>query len=691
MRRSKSGARSTIARAVSAVLFGLLVPMLALAVPAAASAATYTVNTLADSPASAVECQGGPGDCSLRQALDRAVSGDTVNVPANPSAYLVTSGAIPVLGGITVQGAGAASTTISGGGADQVFNMLGGPVLTISNLTITQAHNGTGKEGGGAITGRSKALIDNLTLEGVTISNSDSTLGYGGAVEIAGNLVIRHSRFEGDSTTGLATGGGGALDVFSGEGSLTISDSVFTGDSTNAAHHGGGAILVENGATLSLAASTFSGDIAAEGGSGGAIQLDKATSATIYDSTFAGNAAGSGGAIDTEGSTLTLVNDTLAGNAAELGANLTTATATTTAENTIFAAASGGGEDCSGKVTTAGHNLEDVSPSTCGLSEGSGDLIGFKPGLGPLADNSSQDPTAGGPAQTLALAASSPAVGAGAAAGCTTVGSADERGFPRPGIVGSGCDIGAYELLAAIPTATQLTASNATVTAGAPVTLSASVVSMRSLPGAVPAAGGTVEFRDGLASLGSVALDASGHATLTSSTLAVGIHGITAVYSGDALHAASGTAPIIESVLAVPVPAPLISGVGQAHRTWREGGRLAALARTRRPPVGTSFSFALNTASTVVFAFTHEVAGRRVGARCVAPTRRNRHRRGCRRTVTAATLTFAGVAAGAHRLAFQGRLSRSRRLAPGSYTLLITATNATGRAGGRISFTIVKG
>src|SRR5919201_3479249 len=93
------------------------------AVSSAQAAATYTVNTTADNPPSGSECSGVAGDCSLRQALDKAVSGDTVVVPASATPYAVTDGLITVLGGVTVQGAGAGSTTISGGGTSQIFEI----------------------------------------------------------------------------------------------------------------------------------------------------------------------------------------------------------------------------------------------------------------------------------------------------------------------------------------------------------------------------------------------------------------------------------------------------------------------------------------------------------------------------------------------------------------------------------------
>ena len=135
---------------------------------------------------------------------------------------------------------------------------------------------------------------------------------------------------------------------------------------------------------------------------------------------------------------------------------------------------------------------------------------------------------------------------------------------------------------------------------------------------------------------------------------------------------------------------PSLSAVGQSHRRWREGRRLARLARKRKPPVGTTFSFTLNEQARVSLAFTQRRAGRRVKGRCVAPTKRNRHKRACRRTVPRGTLTFAAHP-GVNKVSFQGRTSRTRKLKPGRYTVTVTASNSAGRSSPKtLSFTIVK-
>jgi hypothetical protein len=135
--------------------------------------------------------------------------------------------------------------------------------------------------------------------------------------------------------------------------------------------------------------------------------------------------------------------------------------------------------------------------------------------------------------------------------------------------------------------------------------------------------------------------------------------------------------------------APVIMHASQSHRTWREGRRAAKISR-RRPPVGTTFSFTLNEGANVAFSFTRKASGRRVRGRCLAPTHGNRHRRSCTRSLTVGSLSFL-ARIGVNRVLFQGSLSRAKRLAPGTYTLLITATSPAGlrSATSALTFTIV--
>jgi hypothetical protein len=74
----------------------------------------------------------------------------------------------------------------------------------------------------------------------------------------------------------------------------------------------------------------------------------------------------------------------------------------------------------------------------------------------------------------------------------------------------------------------------------------------------------------------------------------------------------------------------------------------------------------------------------------VAMTRTNKRKPKCARTI--ASLSFANLPAGATRVVFDGRVSRSKKLKPGLYTLVITAINAAGQrsAPALLRFTIVK-
>jgi hypothetical protein len=87
-------------------------------------------------------------------------------------------------------------------------------------------------------------------------------------------------------------------------------------------------------------------------------------------------------------------------------------------------------------------------------------------------------------------------------------------------------------------------------TSGSPSLLGSSVVFSASVPaGANGQPTGTVDFLDNGTEFGTGTLDGSGNTTLTSSTLALGLHPITAVYIGDSLNAGSASAVVTQDVL----------------------------------------------------------------------------------------------------------------------------------------------
>jgi hypothetical protein len=95
---------------------------------------------------------------------------------------------------------------------------------------------------------------------------------------------------------------------------------------------------------------------------------------------------------------------------------------------------SGSGPDCSGTITSLGHNLVQ-SAAGCGLAAAAGDIVGRASGLQVFGDH-------GGPTETYSLRRRSPAIDAGDGAAC---GLSDQRGVARP--AGAACEIGAFELV----------------------------------------------------------------------------------------------------------------------------------------------------------------------------------------------------------------------------------------------------
>ncbi len=166
-----------------------------------------------------------------------------------------------------------------------------------------------------------------------------------------------------------------------------------------------------------------------------------------------------------------------------------------------------------------------------------------------------------------------------------------------------------------------------------------------------------------------------------------------------------GTAPQVQITYNPPPPVPVqpapitaqtgskpvVSAAKESARTWRAGSALAKLsAKTRRPPVGTTFSFSLNTQATVTLSFNRVLTGRKVGRRCLAQTRANAKHKSCKRTVAAGKLSLAAHSGG-NRVTFQGRISAAKKLKPGRYAVTLLASNAAGASAPQtLEFTIVK-
>jgi CSLREA domain-containing protein len=374
-------------------LVPLVVVMALFGVPAAARAATYTVNTTGDT-AGTNDCT---ATCSLRDAVTLAnanAGADTITLPRGT--FTLTNGELPLgtTAGdtITIGGAGARNTAITAGGASRVFDVDTASLATTTNLT------------------------------GMTITGGAAT---------------------GAETTAPGDGGAIALASIS---TLNLSGVVLTG---NTASESGGAIAAYHtsaGGTVNVTSSTLSGNTAGTAagatGTGGGIYTQ--TTVNLTNSTVSGNVAQGtttvqGGGLAATVGGITLLSSTIAGNSAvstgaASGGGIANA-ASLSATNTIVAdnSANGAPSDCLAAVTT-GTLANDLSSDTsCGFS-GAGSKQGVSPLLGALADN-------GGPTDTRKPGAGSPALDAGTASGCP---STDQRGVARP--QGATCDIGAVEL-----------------------------------------------------------------------------------------------------------------------------------------------------------------------------------------------------------------------------------------------------
>jgi predicted outer membrane repeat protein len=324
-------------------------------------------------------------------------------------------------------------STLSGNSSDNS----GGGIYCVGTLTIDNSKlSGNSSSFGGGIISYAKLTIDNSTLSG------NSAIGGtgGGILKGDGMLTISNSTLS-DNSAGF----GGGIDNKS-SGTLTIDNSKL---SSNSATFGGG---IFNQGTLTVSGSTLS-DNSAIGGTGGGILNESAATLAISDSTLSGNTAShSGGAIVSSGM-LTITGATIANNTASQGGGIANLVDLTVhLQSSIVAKNTGGSApDISGMITSLGHNLIGDITSATGFDPSRGDLINVDPllqldGTGkPLLANN------GGPTQTIALRAGSPALDHGKN---PLLLPTDQRGpgfartFDNPAVengMGDGTDIGAFE------------------------------------------------------------------------------------------------------------------------------------------------------------------------------------------------------------------------------------------------------
>jgi hypothetical protein len=410
---------------------------------AVAAAQTYTVTNLGNT--------GIAGDGSLR--------GEVAAANANPGADTVvfasgvtgtisfTATGIVISDPLDIEGPGPGVVTVQQTAAHRVFEIeaIAGQAVTIAGLHIsggTAPAGGANPEEGGDIFNAGSSL----TLSNDLITGGKAEVG-GGVDSDKGPMVLRGSTVSGNEAKfdgGVVAGDAGAPwailsstvsgnqgEVGGGLGLETaatglIEDSTVSG---NRAEVGaGGELEISAGGQVTIRASTIAANVAAEYGGGLTIEAGPGGSMEILDSTIAANSAADyvGGISWESDAALPIENSIVADNQApELDDDIYSETGTISSAFSLI-----------GEIEAA-HRTEIIAGS---------DLFGTDPKLAPLADN-------GGPTETMALSAASPAVNKGASTLAT-----DQRGLTRPvaypGIAeasapgANGADIGAFELQA---------------------------------------------------------------------------------------------------------------------------------------------------------------------------------------------------------------------------------------------------
>jgi hypothetical protein len=362
----------------------------------------------------------GPG--SLRADIAAAQSGDTVNFSPSLDGQTITltSGNLAISNNLTIQGPGASLLTISGNHVSQVFQVSGAQPVVLSGLTIS---NGVSGLGGGINNGGT------LTVSQCTLSGNSGE--YGGGIANTGALTVSQCTLNGN---GASSDGGGIYN----DGTLTVSQSTLNGNS--ASLFGGGIYNYSYGGSnpgnATLTNVTLSGNSTqqggAGGGSGGGLFVDSGT-ATLTDCTISrnysygysvGNGSGSGigeSPYPANPRTVNLTNTIVAGNGQDGGM----------------------GSDIGYDVTTMNYCLFGFVRQSIVNPTGVGNIhiqYGSYFGLGPLQNN-------GGPTQTMALLAGSPAIGH---ADNSYAPATDQRGLARLDDAGETTDIGAFEFLGSL-------------------------------------------------------------------------------------------------------------------------------------------------------------------------------------------------------------------------------------------------
>ncbi|CAN5448328.1 hypothetical protein BH11PLA2_BH11PLA2_40180 [soil metagenome] len=424
------------------------------------------------------------GTGSLRQAIldanTNSVIADTIVFEATtfstPQTITLTGTELLINDGLTIQGPGKGLLTVNGNGTHRIFNInnsvAGNAIdVVIQDMTLTNA----------SISGSGGAVViqdENVTFTRTNfIGNKASTSGAAIQVTLPANntLTVYDSTFSG----GSATTDGGAINVLnpstSNEMTLLVRNTSFT---SNTAGDDGGAINLGSSTlpfNVLIESSLFASNVTGKGsttGDGSALYFRGAVGTNgfvIRNSTVSGNSAGFSTA-NTTSVSAALAFPLVSGNILIQNSTIVNNTSTSTSTDSFDG---GGGIAIStglvflessivaGNVSANGHpdisseNGVTYSYSAIGVSSFfDGPTLNNIPfgtdlNYGPLTNNGGQFPS-------HAILAGSPLFNAGTAT--TTPGfpdlTTDVRGFGFARLVGVAVDIGSFERIPGVPSAT---------------------------------------------------------------------------------------------------------------------------------------------------------------------------------------------------------------------------------------------
>ena len=287
--------------------------------------------------------------------------------------------------------------------------------VTLTDSTVSE--NSTLADGGGIFT-----LTGEVTLTGSTVSGNTSADDGGGIFTDSGAVTLTSSTISGNRTTGSITNRGGG--IYTDSGTVLLMSSTISGNSTTGINSSGGGIFTLTGA-VTLTSSTISGNSAMGSNTRGGGIYTAAGDVMLTSSTVTENTAGgAGGGVFVPNlffySPTFLIENSIV------------------ADNNMAGTAPDLAHDFSGTLTVNHSLIGNTSGTAITATTGTGNILNQAADLASLANN-------GGPTETHALLASSPAIDAGDPSIVFDANVFDQRGAPSVRVVGGRIDIGALE------------------------------------------------------------------------------------------------------------------------------------------------------------------------------------------------------------------------------------------------------